>query len=96
MTLEHLIEKAIIDVKYYQDRLEEAKSQLDAFYIAQDAKADNPLSKKMSDADMAVMQIEAEKELAESIMQEEFKLMPDWTEIDKFGEDMGNQEIYKK
>ena len=42
MTLEHLIEKAIIDVKYYQDRLDEAEAKLDAFYTAQDAKADNP------------------------------------------------------
>lgn len=44
MTLEHLIEKAIIDVKYYQDRLAEAEAKLDAFYTAQDAKADNPFS----------------------------------------------------
>ena len=45
MTLEHLIEKAIIDVKYYQDRLAEAEAKLDAFYTAQDAKADNPYNK---------------------------------------------------
>ena len=44
MTLEHLIEKAIIDVKYYQDCLYEAETKLDAFYIAQDAKSDNPFS----------------------------------------------------
>jgi hypothetical protein len=42
MTLDNLIEKAIIDVKYYQDRLAEAEAKLDAFYTAQDAKADNP------------------------------------------------------
>jgi hypothetical protein len=45
MTLEHLIEKAIIDVKYYQDRLREAELKLDAFYIARDTKADNPYNK---------------------------------------------------
>ena len=38
MTLEHLIEKAIIDVKYYQDRLEEAEAKLHAFYTARDMK----------------------------------------------------------
>ena len=42
MNLDNLIEKAIIDVKYYQDRLAEAEAKLDAFYTAQDAKADNP------------------------------------------------------
>ena len=42
MTLQNLIEKTIIDVKYYQERLSEAESKLDAFYTAQDAKADNP------------------------------------------------------
>jgi len=40
MTLEHLIEKAIIDVKYYQERLDEAESKLDAFYTARDCKAE--------------------------------------------------------
>jgi len=45
MNLEHLIENAIIDVKYYQDRLREAEAKLDAFYIAQDAKSDNPHAK---------------------------------------------------
>ena len=45
MNLEHLIEKAIIDIKYYQNRLREAETKLDAFYIAQDAKSDNPLAK---------------------------------------------------
>ena len=44
MNLEHLIENAIIDVKYYQGCLREAETKLDAFYIAQDAKADNPFS----------------------------------------------------
>jgi len=39
MTLEHLIEKAIIDVKYYQERLEEAEVKLDAFYTARDLKS---------------------------------------------------------
>jgi len=39
MTLEHLIEKAIIDVKYYQDRLEEAEAKLHAFYTARDMKS---------------------------------------------------------
>jgi hypothetical protein len=42
MNLEHLIENAIIDIKYYQDRLEEAEAKLDAFYIARDCKSDNP------------------------------------------------------
>tara|TARA_R110002012_G_scaffold317019_1_gene532759 strand:+ start:267 stop:464 length:198 start_codon:yes stop_codon:yes gene_type:complete len=45
MNLDNLIEKAIIDVKYYQDRLAEAEAKLDAFYTAQDAKADNPYKK---------------------------------------------------
>jgi hypothetical protein len=45
MNLEHLIENAIIDVKYYQGCLREAETKLDAFYIAQDAKSDNPLAK---------------------------------------------------
>ena len=45
MTLKHLIENAIIDVKYYKGCLKEAETKLDAFYIAQDAKADNPLAK---------------------------------------------------
>ena len=45
MRLENLIEKAIIDIKYYQDRLAEAEAKLDAYYIAQDAKSDNPLAK---------------------------------------------------
>ena len=44
MNLEDIIEKAIIDVKYYQNRLEEAETKLDAFYLAQDAKSDNPFS----------------------------------------------------
>lgn len=42
MNLDNLIEKAIIDVKYYQERLREAELKLDAFYIARDTKADNP------------------------------------------------------
>jgi len=42
MNLENLIEKAIIDVKYYQDRLREAELKLDAYYTARDTKADNP------------------------------------------------------
>jgi len=45
MNLDNLIEKAIIDVKYYQDRLREAETKLDAFYIARDTKADNPYNK---------------------------------------------------
>jgi hypothetical protein len=45
MNLDNLIEKAIIDVKYYQDRLREAETKLDAFYIARDTKADNPYKK---------------------------------------------------
>ena len=49
MNLEHLIENAIIDIKYYQDRLREAETKLDAFYIAQDAKSDNPFSTKEFD-----------------------------------------------
>tara|TARA_R110000744_G_scaffold308476_1_gene416548 strand:- start:309 stop:446 length:138 start_codon:yes stop_codon:yes gene_type:complete len=42
MTLEHLIEKAIIDIKYYQDRLEEAETKLNAFYTARDLKNESP------------------------------------------------------
>lgn len=38
MNLDNLIEKAIIDVKYYQDRLAEAEARLDAFYTARDCK----------------------------------------------------------
>lgn len=45
MNLDNLIEKAIIDVKYYQERLREAETKLDAFYIARDTKADNPYNK---------------------------------------------------
>jgi len=45
MNLDNLIEKAIIDVKYYQERLREAELKLDAFYIARDTKADNPYNK---------------------------------------------------
>jgi len=39
MKLEHLIEKAIIDIKYYQDRLDEAETKLAAFYTARDLKS---------------------------------------------------------
>tara|TARA_R110002167_G_scaffold358054_1_gene573857 strand:- start:114 stop:317 length:204 start_codon:yes stop_codon:yes gene_type:complete len=49
MNLENLIENAIIDVKYYQGCLREAETKLDAFYIAQDAKSDNPFSTKEFD-----------------------------------------------
>tara|TARA_R100000935_G_C2824713_1_gene161646 strand:+ start:153 stop:356 length:204 start_codon:yes stop_codon:yes gene_type:complete len=42
MNLDTLIEKAIIDVKYYQERLRESETKLDAFYTARDAKSDNP------------------------------------------------------
>jgi len=42
MNLDNLIEKAIIDVKYYQERLREAELKLDAYYTARDTKADNP------------------------------------------------------
>ena len=45
MNLDDIIEKAIIDVKYYQDRLREAEHKLDAYYIARDTKADNPHAK---------------------------------------------------
>ena len=45
MNLDTLIEKAIIDVKYYQERLRESETKLDAFYTARDAKSDNPHSK---------------------------------------------------
>lgn len=44
MNLEHLIEKAIIDVKYYQERLRESETKLDAFYTASDAKAERQLN----------------------------------------------------
>lgn len=40
MNLDNLIEKAIIDVKYYQDRLAEAEARLDAFYTARDCKGE--------------------------------------------------------
>ena len=49
MNLEHLIEKAIIDIKYYQGCLREAETKLDAFYIAQDAKADNGCGQHLTD-----------------------------------------------
>ena len=42
MNLDDIIEKAIIDVKYYQERLREAELKLDAYYTARDTKADNP------------------------------------------------------
>ena len=45
MNLDNLIEKAIIDVKYYQERLAEAEARLDAFYTARDCKSDNPYKK---------------------------------------------------
>jgi hypothetical protein len=40
MNLDNLIEKAIIDVKYYQERLKEAELKLDAYYTARDLKED--------------------------------------------------------
>ncbi len=49
MNLDNLIEKAIIDVKYYQDRLREAETKLDAFYIARDAKADITCEQHLTD-----------------------------------------------
>ena len=49
MNLDNLIEKAIIDVKYYQERLREAETKLDAFYIARDTKADNGCGQHLTD-----------------------------------------------
>jgi len=40
MNLDDIIEKAIIDVKYYQERLREAELKLDAFYTARDCKGE--------------------------------------------------------
>ena len=45
MNLDNLIEKAIIDVKYYQERLREAELKLDAYYTARDTKSDNSNAK---------------------------------------------------
>jgi hypothetical protein len=38
MNLDDIIEKAIIDVKYFQERLREAELKLDAYYTARDLK----------------------------------------------------------
>ena len=45
MTLEELIKDAEWNIQYHQKRLKEEQTKLDAYYIARDAKADNPLSK---------------------------------------------------
>ena len=44
MSLDDLIKQTEENIKYHHDRLEEEKTKLDAYYIARDAKAENPLS----------------------------------------------------
>ena len=86
--IDELIYEAQGQIDWLEKRIAEEKLKLSVYYTARDAVADNPLSKKMSDDDMAEMQTKAEKELSDNIMQEELKSMPDWT-------DMENQEISK-
>jgi len=45
MTLEELIKDAEWNIQYHQKRLKEEQTKLDAYYIARDAKADNPHAK---------------------------------------------------
>jgi hypothetical protein len=45
MTLDDLIKEAQENVQYHERRLQEEQTKLDAYYIARDAKADNPYSK---------------------------------------------------
>ena len=44
MTLDELIKDAEWNIEYHQKRLKEEQTKLDAYYIARDAKADNPYS----------------------------------------------------
>ena len=44
MTLDDLIKDAQENIKWHEQRLQEYKTKLDAYYIARDAKADNPYS----------------------------------------------------
>jgi hypothetical protein len=44
MNLDQLIQNAIENIEWHQKRLEEEKTKLDAYYLARDAKADNPHS----------------------------------------------------
>lgn len=45
MTLDDLIKETEVNIKYHEQRLQEEQTKLDAYYIARDAKADNPYSK---------------------------------------------------
>ena len=45
MTLDNLIKDAQENVRYHEMRLKEERTKLDAYYLARDAKADNPLTK---------------------------------------------------
>ena len=45
MTLDDLITQTVYNIKYHEERLQEEKTKLDAYYTARDAKADNPLTK---------------------------------------------------
>jgi hypothetical protein len=43
--LDKLIKKAEDYIQYYQQKIDSKKIELDAFYTARDAKADNPYTK---------------------------------------------------
>jgi len=45
MSLDDLIKETVNNIKYHEQRLKEEKTKLDAYYIARDAKADNPHAK---------------------------------------------------
>ena len=45
MTLDDLIKETEVNIKYHEQRLQEERTKLDAFYTARDAKADNPYTK---------------------------------------------------
>lgn len=45
MNLDELIKKAEGYIAFYQNKIDEKKIELDAFYTARDAKADNPHAK---------------------------------------------------
>ena len=44
MTLDDMIKDAVENIEWHEQRLQEYKTKLDAYYIARDAKAENPLS----------------------------------------------------
>jgi hypothetical protein len=45
MDLQDLIKQTEENIRWHLQRLEEEQTKLDAYYIARDAKADNPLTK---------------------------------------------------